>query len=216
MDSSANVAETGFDRHPLSSSYNMEMEMVDVLHKHSEQYGIALKQKAHRRREKFLRPLCVFGAVLLVVGATVNKIARGGHPRDASGRAAASSSLTSTTYGYVPPPPPKHLEITCGAPNVKTMAGAQACEQVCDAARCCTESCFLANRETCMRYHESCQILDGIAATTGETHHQLPKNYEGGWFENSDHLRTSVRGKKVSATNSSARRPAKITPFGTV
>jgi len=169
----------------------MEMEM-DVLYKHSEQYGISLKQKAHKRRAKFLLPLCVLGAVL--VGAAVTKVTRGSQ-QDTSGRATLSSSQQPPiTNGNIPPPPPKHMEITCGAPNVKTLAGAQACEQICDTARCCTDSCFLDNRETCMQYHESCQILDGVAST-GEPH-QLPKDYDGGWFEK-DHFLTNLRGQKV-------------------
>jgi len=196
MDSSSSAfpsqEQGGFDRHPLSSAYSMEVEM-DVVSNHLELYGNSLKQKAARKRSRLALSLVFLGTVLLV-GAAFNKVAHRSSSEDGSGRATLSSS-SSHTYGHVPPPPPKHMEITCGAPNVKTLLGAQACENICNAARCCTETCFLENKETCMQYHESCQILDGVVAATGEIH-ELPKDYDGGWFE-MDHFLTNIRGKKV-------------------
>ena len=96
------------------------------------------------------------------------------------------------------------MAITCGAPNVKTRAGAQACQAVCDAARCCTDAtadgCFAERRykTTCMAYHQVCSILDGGVTADGATH-ELPADYGGGgWFETKDHdVMTNMRGKKV-------------------
>ena len=181
----------GYGRHPLSTSYSMEMETDDGMPQHSEKIGNLLQQKSARRRTQVLLILIGVGAVLLV--STVNKVV-GGDATESPGRATLDSRA-SFTQGEVPPSPPKHIEITCGGPNVKTLVGAQACAKICSAAQCCTESCFFDNREVCMQYHESCQILDG-AASTGDENHELPKDFDGGWFEK-DHFLTSVRGKKV-------------------
>lgn len=183
-----------FDR-PLSTSYCMEMEM-DAVYSHDDKQEDYLHPEGSRRRKQLLFSLAVVGAVL--VGATFHFESRRQDP-ESTGRATLAITTASISEREVPPSLPKYIEITCGAPNVKTLAGAQACEKLCSAARCCTETCFADNREICMQYHESCQILDGVAATGG--YHELPKDFEGGWFE-MDHFLTSIRGKKVLSVDS--------------
>ena len=127
--------ELGFDR-PLSTSYCMEMEM-DAVYSHSDKQGSYLHPESSRRRKPLLFSLAVVGAVL--VGATVHSESRRQDP-DSPGRATLATTTVFTSVSEVPPSPPKYIEITCGAPNVKTLAGAQACEKLCSAARCCTET----------------------------------------------------------------------------
>lgn len=179
----------GYDRHPLfHTNYSME---IDVVLEHSQQYGNSLKERARRRRKQFLRPVVVvFGMV--VVGCTVHYMHRRSHHiTQASTNKDASSSFLTSANAETPPPLPTHLDITCGAPNVVTLAGAVACEQACSAARCCTDTCWSSNKEVCMKYHERCVILDESILSTG-SEHVLPVAYKGGWFEDESKNRTAA------------------------
>jgi hypothetical protein len=180
----------------------------------SPQDGYTLQTRAQRRRTQVLMPLLLLiGALLAVVGLTVQSVERRNNRNSAESALDDASSASSSSYFAVaatveapPPPPPAHLQVTCGAPNVKTLAGAMACEEACSAARCCTDTtCWNSssnNKEVCMQYHEYCLILDGVLST-GQVH-ELPIDYKGGWFddEHNDHSQeaaatAAVRGKTI-------------------